>query len=87
LNVLPRIDTNDTRRVHLEFTAGITNRSGTLAPVERFSGAVTLWDGQRVVLPAKIEGKEAERSSSSKLILMLWPDIVYDYANLVHERK
>jgi hypothetical protein len=75
LNVLPRIDTNDTRRVHLEFTAGITNRSGTPTSVERFSGAITLWGGQTAVLPAKTERKEAEKSSSSKLILMLCPEI------------
>jgi len=87
LNVLPRIDPNDTRRVHLEFTAAITNRSDTMSSVERFSGDVTLWDRQRVVLPAEIEGKETERSSSPKLILVLWPEIVSDYGNLVQERK
>jgi hypothetical protein len=87
LNVLPRIDTNDSRRVHLEFTAGITNRSSALPPVERFSGVVTLWDGQRFVLPAETEGKAEESSSSSKLILVLWPEIVHDNGNLVQERK
>jgi hypothetical protein len=78
LHATPRIDTNDNRRIHLDFTAGITNGSSGLPAVEKFSGSTSLWDRQTVVLRCDTKKQPAEKTSGARLLLMVCPMIVND---------